>query len=72
MRKRRQDPLRKLARSPYYQILYARARELACVHLFENTTDFSRIQHEFLYWIALYNRLYQDLAMDGRYLTEDI
>jgi len=72
MLKRTQDPLRKLARSSQYQVLYVRAKELGCIHLFENTSDLSRIQMEFLYWIALYNRLYQDLAMGEDCLTEEI
>ena len=66
------DPLRKLARSVKYQNLYARATDLSCIHLFDNTSDFSKVQHEFLYWIALYSRLYQDLAMGEQYLTQEV
>lgn len=69
---RHQDPLRKLARSVKYQNLYARASDLSCIHLFDNTCDFSKVQHEFLYWIALYSRLYQDLAMGERYLNQEV
>ena len=67
-----QDPLRKLARSVKYQNLYVRASDLACIHLFDNTSDFSKIQHEFLYWIAVYSRLYQDMAMGEKYLTQEV
>ncbi len=66
------DPLRKLARSVKYQNLYARATDLSCVHIFDNTSNFSKVQFEFLYWIALYNRLYQDLAMGEKYLAEEV
>lgn len=73
MKSYKQDPLRKLARSPYYQNLYVRAKDLACIHLFANVSDFSKVQMEFLYWLAVYYRLYHDLAIkENRYLTEDI
>lgn len=67
-----QDPLRKLARSSHFQHIYARAKELHGIHFFENTSDLSKIQIEFLYWLSLYNRLYQDLIMKEPYLTEEI
>lgn len=53
-------------------MLYVRAKELSCVHIFENCSSLSKIQLEFLYWIALYNRLYQDIAMGEKYISEDI
>lgn len=70
--KHHQDSVRKLARSFKYQHLYSAAQNLSSVYLFENLSDFSRIQLEFLYWITLYNRLYQDLAMGEKYLTEEV
>ena len=66
------DPLRTLARSSYYQNLYLRAKELNGIYLFENTNQFSKIQLEFLYWISAYNRLYQELAMENKHLTENM
>lgn len=30
------------------------------------------MQHEFLYWIAVYSRLYQELAMGEEYLTPEV
>jgi len=68
---KRRDPIRKLARSFHYQHLYARARELHGIQIFENVSDLSKIQIEFLYWLALYNRLYQDLLMKEPFLTEE-
>lgn len=68
----RQDPLRKLARSVKYQNLFARANDLGCIHLFDNTSDFTKIQTEFLYWLAVYNRLYQDLSMGQKYLSQEV
>ena len=70
--KKHQDPLRKLARNFKYQHLYSVAKNLTSVNFFENVSDFSRIQLEFLYWLALYNRLYQDLAMGEQYLSDEI
>lgn len=71
MLKTKRDPLRRLAKSFKYQSLYARASELGSIQIFENTSDFSKIQLEFLYWLGLYHRLYQDLAMEEKYLTEE-
>lgn len=69
---RPQHPLRKLARSFRYQHLYSSAKNLSSISIFDNTSDFSQLQLELLYWISLYNRLYQDLAMGEQYLTEDV
>lgn len=69
---RHQHPLRKIAKSFKYQHLYSVAKNLSGISLFENTFDFSKLQLELLYWISLYNRLYQDLAMGEKYLTEEV
>ena len=69
----RQDPLRKLARSSEYQHLFSIGKDISGIQLFNNTTDFSKIQLEFLYWTSLYNRLYTELAYgDSQFLTKEI
>lgn len=64
--------LRKLARKNKYQLLYARAKDLGNMRLFENTTDFSAIQLLFLNWLEIYNSLYNDLVTNEEYLSEEV
>lgn len=54
--------IRKLARSKYWQELYNASKELNNISLFNNTTNFSGLQVEFLYWLRVYNMLYTELA----------
>ena len=73
MIKRKQDPLRKLARSVKYQNIYSAIKEIPSFQLFENTKNLSKIQLDFLYWLTVYNRLYCDLSMsDNKNLTKKI
>mgnify|MGYP000196320350 CR=1 FL=1 len=70
---KRPNAIRKLARSVRYQNLFCMAKEIGSVHLFDNTSEFSKIQLDFLYWVSLYNRLYTELAMkDNKYLSKKI
>lgn len=64
--------LRKLARSHRWQLLYAKSKEVNGIQIFENNTNFSHIQLRFLYWLSIYNSLYQDLAMKEKYLTREV
>lgn len=61
--------LRKLARSNRWQLLYAKSKELNGIRLFENKLNHSQRQLHFLYWLSMYNSLYQDLAMKEKYLS---
>lgn len=54
--------IRRLARSNYWQEIYAQSKECSGIHLFENTYNFSGIQYLFLYWIRVYRMLYDELA----------
>ncbi len=64
--------IRKLARSGKYQLLYAKTKEISNIRIFENDINFSGLQLEFLYWLSVYNNLYQDLAMKEKYLTKEV
>ena len=64
--------LRKLARSYKYQSLYARAKELGHIKLFENNYDFTKIQILFLRWLEIYYILYTDLASKENYISEEV
>lgn len=73
MKKYNSNLIRLLARSAYYQNLYARAKELPNIKIFENETDLSLTQFEFLYWLSVYNRLYQELYLGkSKYLTNKV
>lgn len=69
--KYRNNPLRTLAKSNYYQILYNRAKELN-ISLFENKSDFSLIQVNFFSWLEAYSSLFTDLALGEEYLDKDV
>ena len=64
--------IRKLARSNRWQILYAKSKELNGIRLFENELNHSQIQLHFLYWLSMYNSMYQDLAMKETFLTKEV
>jgi len=64
--------LKKLAKSDKYQILYNRAKEIGTLKLFSNDSDLSGIQLWFLYLLQMYNILYQDLAEDRDYISEEV
>jgi hypothetical protein len=63
--------LKKLARSSEAQILYSRAKELR-LRLFDNESDFSKLQIWYLYFLELYHMLYQELQAKEDFLTEEV
>ena len=64
------SPIRTLARSTEWQNLYSRAKELR-LNLFENISDFSKIQIIFLYFLEIYNSIYTDIAMGDCVMNHD-
>ncbi len=70
--KYRNNSLRGVAKSQKYQMLYARAKEMTNIKIFQNVEDFSAVQLEFLYWLEIYSQLYQDLAMKENYITQKV
>lgn len=68
----KENPVRKLAKSNRWQSLYARAKELSSIRLFDNETNLSYIQLVFLNWLETYNSLFMDLAIDKKGITEDV
>lgn len=66
-----QNPLRKLARSSYYQNLYARAKDLGTIRLFDNDSHLSKVQVYFLFWLETYHRLQCALAMNEKYISQE-
>lgn len=64
--------LKNIAKSDRFQMVYARTKEIGSLKLFENTTDLTRIQVLFLYYLELYASLYRDLASKEPYITEEV
>jgi hypothetical protein len=65
--------IRKLARSIYWQNIYKSAKEIGSIQLFENQTNFSGLQSLFLFWLSIYDSLYQDLTQkEWKYLDENV
>ncbi len=54
--------IRKLARSNYWQEVYNASKTCSGIYLFENRTNISGIQYLFLYWLRVYNMLYEELG----------
>ena len=63
--------IRKLARSVKYQNAYNNAEKFG-LNIFENKSNISDVQNYFLYWCAVYNSLYEDMAMDEDYINEEV
>ncbi len=72
MFKFRENPLRKLANSNYYQTLYTRCKEIGSLQLFDNKTDLSNHQIIMLQWLHIYNILYDELANGADFLNEEV
>jgi len=67
--------LRKIAKSNYWQSLYAQSKEVGGIQLFKNTFDFTDLQVEFLNELSYYHSIYYDIAtneVDERVLDNDI
>ena len=67
-----ESPLRKLAKSTYWQNYYVNAKELGNISLFDNSNRLSKIQILFLHWLSVYNSLYHDLSNEEDYISEDV
>jgi len=65
--------LRKLARSNYWQNLYRASQKCSSLSLFSNFKDYSGIQVKFLYWLQVYQMLYDELStFEDNLLTEQV
>src|SRR5208283_1669525 len=49
-----------------------RSKELAQIGLFENRTDFTPLQVQFLYWLEIYHSLEVDLASKKNYISREV
>ena len=62
------NPIRTLARSVHWQNLYARAKELN-LQLFNNISDFGKLQMNLLQWSEIYHSIYVDIASGEKLMT---
>lgn len=70
MRRVKNSPLYDLAKTTRWVILYSRAKEITGLKLFENETDFSKIQIIYLQYLQMVNTLHLDLAMGEELMSE--
>ena len=72
-----ESKIRQLSRSSYWQSLYKASKENG-IQLFENRTNLSGLQVVFLYWLEIYNFMYDMIAkkeydfLNEEYLKNDI
>lgn len=57
-----QAQIRKLARSNYWQEIYSASKDASGIHLFQNINNFSGLQYLFLYWLRVYEMMYNELS----------
>ena len=55
--------IRKLAKSNYYQNLYALSKDIPSLRIFQNDRDFTQIQMLFLKYLNFYYNLNMDIAL---------
>jgi hypothetical protein len=67
-----ESPIRKLARTPNWMTIYSKAKEIGSIKLFNNDTDFSQLQIDFLRYLELMYNLYTDLALQEEFLIEEV
>ncbi len=68
-----EQQIRSLARNMYWQEIYNSSQKCNGIKLFKNNYNFSGIQYLFLYWIRLYNMLYDELySLEWRNLDKDV
>ena len=65
--------LRKLALTNYWQTIFRTSKECSGIHLFDNISNFSGLQSRFLYWLIVYDMLYEELMKhEDNFLTQKV
>ena len=57
-----ESKIRELARSNFWQSLYISSKEIGGINLFVNDRNYSGLQTLFLYWLRIYNMLFDEMA----------
>ena len=55
--------LRKLAKSDYYQSIFALSKDMYGVQVFANSNDFSDIQITFIKYLSFYSVIFTDISL---------
>ena len=66
------NALQTLARSNTAQTVYRHTKEIGSLRLFNNDTDLSHIQILYLYYLSVYENLYNELNSQEEYLTQEV
>lgn len=64
--------LRKLARDFKWQYLYKKCKDFPQFNIFENGSDLSRIQLDFLQWLELYSIAETDLITKKPFISKEV
>lgn len=56
-----EEQIRLLAQKNYWQEIFSSSQKCSGITLFENSNNFSGIQYLFIYWLRVYNMLYNEL-----------
>ena len=65
------NPLRKLACTNEYQVLFANGKKFG-FKIFNNVEDLTPLQVTFLNWIQIYDNILRDIAMNEKYATPEL
>lgn len=66
------EALQILARSVEWQSIYARAKDIGNLQLFNNNKEFTKAQIWMLYYLEVYYSLYSDLNMGEDWISEEV
>lgn len=57
------NEIKKLAKTSKWQALFSLSKDRAAIGLFNNNTDFTAIQLDFLGWLSFYNNAQTEISM---------
>lgn len=66
------NAIRTLARSNYWQIIYARSKEYNGIKLFDNDSNFTPLQISFLQWLETYSCLDMDISIKEKNISQEV
>ncbi len=68
-----ENQIRILAQSNYWQEIFSSSQKCSGIKLFENTNNLSGIQYLFIYWLRVYQMLYNELySLEWQNLDEEV
>ena len=68
-----EEQIRILAQKSYWQEIFSSSQKCSGIQLFENINNFSGIQYLFIYWLRVYQLLYNELySLEWKNLDEKV